>query len=71
MEFYLYRDANSIAQFDGNISIGLYGYANEEYEYISKETVMLTNESPIEFDNIEDCPLNMFPYALGIYSFQN
>ncbi len=70
MEFYLYRDGTTPAQFDDSIQVGSYGFVNDEYKYISKQTVDLIGEYPIEFDNIEDCPLDLFPYTVGIYSFQ-
>jgi len=70
LSFYLYKDSQSPAQLDENISIGLFGYKNEEYSFIAKQDVMLSFSSPVIFDDIEGCPNSQFSYLEGIYSFE-
>ena len=68
--FYLYRDGNSPAQFDDNIELGIYGYANGEYEFIGTENGQLLTDFSLFNEDIGTCSVNLFSYLYGLYAFK-
>ena len=66
--FNVYKDANTGADLDENIEIGVYGFRNGIYQHLQTVSTNLIFTTIIQFEDEGDCPSELFPYILGIYS---
>lgn len=66
--FNVYKDANTGADLDDNIDIGVYGFRNGNYTFLQSISTELIFTTIIQFEDEGNCPSELYPYILGVYS---